>query len=43
MNEAIRWMTEHNIPLTARNYVEICWFGQKTLKDLEGEDRIDVG
>lgn len=35
-------MLEMDGPLTVERFVEINWFGEKTLADLEGEEWCDV-
>ncbi len=42
MNATLDYMMKNNLPLTVENFVELNWFGQKTLWQLEGEDRIEV-
>jgi hypothetical protein len=42
MSETLQFMLTNKIALTASNYVEIQYMGSKRLRDLEGEEIIDV-
>jgi hypothetical protein len=42
MNAILSWMIKNNIPLTVPEFVSLNSFGQKTARQLEGEDRIEV-
>jgi hypothetical protein len=33
---------KRDTPLTKENFIELNWFGQKTVNDLEGEELIEV-
>ena len=41
-NAVFDYMLENEGPMTVECFVELSWFGQKTLADLEGEDLIEV-
>jgi hypothetical protein len=41
-NYVFNYMLEHEGPLTVDRFVELNWFGEKQLADLEGEDLIEV-
>lgn len=38
MNHTFLYMLKHDIELTLENFVSLNWMGDKTVKDLEGED-----
>ncbi len=42
MSATLEYMMKNNLPLNVRTFVELNWFGSKTLRQLEGEDRIEV-
>jgi hypothetical protein len=42
MSATLEYMIKNNLPLNVRTYVDLNWFGSKTVHDLEGEDRIEV-
>ena len=42
-NATFDWMVKQaDMPLTKEKYIEINWWGEKTLADLEGEELADV-
>ena len=41
-NYVFNYMLEHDGPLTVERFVELNWFGEKQLADLEGEDLIEI-
>ena len=41
-NHTFEKMLQMDGPLTVERFVELNWFGEKTLRDLEGEDWSDV-
>jgi len=42
-NATFDWMVKQaDMPLTKERYIEINWWGEKTLADLEGEELADV-
>jgi hypothetical protein len=42
MSVTLEYMLKHDLPLDTKTFVELNWFGEKTLRQLEGEDRIEV-
>jgi hypothetical protein len=42
MSVTLEYMLKHDLPLETKTFVELNWFGEKTLQQLEGEDRIEV-
>lgn len=42
MSATLQYMLDHDGPLTVERFVEINWFGEKTLADLEGEELSEV-
>ena len=42
MSAILQYMLNHDGPLTVERFIELNWFGEKTLADLEGEELIEV-
>jgi hypothetical protein len=42
MSATLDCMLKKNLPLDTKTFVELNWFGEKTARQLEGEDRIEV-
>lgn len=42
MSVTLEYMLKHNLPLNVETFVELNWFGSKTVRQLEGEDRIEL-
>jgi hypothetical protein len=42
MSVTLEYMLKNNLQLNARTFVELNWFGERTVRQLEGEDRIEV-
>jgi hypothetical protein len=38
----LRHMLEHKIPLTQGNYLDLCYFGEKSVEELGGEEVADL-
>jgi hypothetical protein len=42
MSATLAWMIKHDVPLTTEKFVALNWLGDKLLRDLEGEELIEV-
>ena len=42
MSATLRCMVQKNTPLTVQNFVDLNWFGSKSIQELEGEDLLEV-